>query len=47
MGSMFKLKYNIVERDIANEKKMIDELRTRNGNLEISISEQEIRNDEL
>jgi hypothetical protein len=47
MGSMFKITYNIVERDIAQEKKMIDEIRTRNGNLEISISEQEIRNDEL
>jgi hypothetical protein len=47
MGSMFKITYNIVERDTAEEKKMIDEIRTRNGNLEISISELENRNDEL
>lgn len=47
MGSMFKLTYNLTEKDITQEKKMIDALRVRNGNLEISISEQEIKNDEL
>jgi hypothetical protein len=47
MGSMFKITYNIIEKNIADEKKMIDELRTRNGNLEISISNQETKNDEL
>jgi uncharacterized membrane protein YhiD involved in acid resistance len=47
MGSMFKITYNIIEKNIADEKKMIDELRTRNGNLEISISDQETKNDEL
>jgi hypothetical protein len=47
MGSMFKITYNVTERDILDEKRMIDELRVRNGNLEISISEQEVRNDEL
>jgi hypothetical protein len=47
MGSMFKITYNITERNIADEKKMIDEIRVRNGNLEISISEQEAKNDEL
>ena len=36
MGSLFKLSYRIVFKD-NNEKKFIDELRTRNGNLEISI----------
>lgn len=35
MGSLFELVYEIVEKDVKNEKKMIDELRTRNGNLPI------------
>ncbi len=37
MGSMFRLSYIIQMRDPAEEKAFIDELRTRNGNLEISI----------
>lgn len=37
MGSMFRLSYRIALRDEAEEKAFIDELRTRNGNLEISI----------
>lgn len=37
MGSMFKLSYRIVMKDPAAEKAMIDELRVRNGNLEISV----------
>ncbi len=41
MGSMFRLRYNITLRDIKKEKKMIDELRCRNGNLEIAVSRQE------
>lgn len=39
MGSMFKLTYRIVLKDINKEKEFIDELRCRNGNLEISISD--------
>lgn len=35
MGSLFELVYEITEKDIKNEKKMIDELRTGNGNLPI------------
>ena len=38
MGSLFKLKYKIVFKDSNDEKKMIDELRCRNGNLEIMCS---------
>lgn len=41
MGSMFRLTYNITLRDAAKEKEMIDKLRCRNGNLEISVSAQE------
>ena len=37
MGSMFRLSYKIQMKDPAEEKSFIDELRTRNGNLEISI----------
>ncbi|MCM1131178.1 MAG: DUF4956 domain-containing protein [Roseburia sp.] len=47
MGSMFRLTYNITEKDVMQEKAMIDALRLRNGNLEITISEQENKNDEL
>ncbi|MFI3231461.1 MAG: DUF4956 domain-containing protein [bacterium] len=38
MGSLFKLKYELTLVDDELEKKFIDELRCRNGNLEISIS---------
>ncbi|SFP84083.1 protein of unknown function [Oscillibacter sp. PC13] len=41
MRSLFKLTYNITLRDAAKEKEFIDQLRCRNGNLEISISQQE------
>lgn len=47
MGSMFKLTYNITLRDIAEEKELIDALRCRNGNLEISMSQQEVNAYEL
>ena len=42
MGSLFKLTYNIAMRDPSQEKAFIDELRCRNGNLEISISMPEV-----
>ena len=37
MGSMFRLSFKIKMKNPAEEKEMIDELRTKNGNLEISI----------
>ena len=37
MGSMFKLSFRIQMKDPSQEKAFIDELRTRNGNLEISV----------
>ena len=37
MGSMFKLTYHIILKDVGKEKEFIDALRERNGNLEISI----------
>ncbi len=47
MGSLFKLSYNVVLRDAAKEKEMIDRLRCRNGNLEITVSRQETAVSEL
>ena len=47
MGSMFKLTYNVELRDAAKEKEMIDNLRCRNGNLEIAVSKQETVGTEL
>ena len=37
MGSMFRLSFRIKMKDPAEEKAFIDELRTKNGNLEIAI----------
>ncbi len=42
MGSLFKLSYEIELKDTLKEKEFIDELRTRNGNLEIIITKQEM-----
>lgn len=47
MGSMFKLTYNVILRDINKEKEMIDALRIRNGNLEITVSNQSTTVSEL
>ena len=46
LGSMFELKYNVILNKNINEKEFIDELRVRNGNLKISLS-QDISNMEL
>ncbi len=47
MGSMFKLTYNVMLRDVTREKEMIDKIRCRNGNLEIAVSKQETVGTEL
>ena len=47
MGSMFRISYNLTMKKDACEKEMLDELRCRNGNLEISISKQETTVTEL
>ena len=41
MGSLFKLTYDLTLRDGGQEKALIDALRQRNGNLEISLYQQE------
>ena len=47
MGSMFRLTYNLTLRDADYEKELIDKLRCRNGNLEITVSKQETFSNEL
>ena len=37
MGSLFRLSYKVEFKDIKQQKEFIDELRVKNGNLEISI----------
>ena len=41
MGSMFRLTYNITLLSDASVKEMINKLRCRNGNLEITVSKQD------
>jgi len=37
MGSMYKLKYEVTMKKDMSEKKFMDEIRTRNGNLEVML----------
>ena len=47
MGALFKLQYALTLRDNAKEKEFIDQLRTRNGNLEIALAPAETTDSEL
>lgn len=47
MGSLYKLAYNITLKDLKDEKAFIDEIRCRNGNLEVSLTRQEVAINEL
>ncbi|MBQ7757133.1 MAG: DUF4956 domain-containing protein [Oscillospiraceae bacterium] len=47
MGSMFRLTYNIRLKDAKQEKEFIDEIRCRNGNLEVSMAKPEVNLVEL
>ena len=47
MGSLFELTYNIILKDNASEKAFIDELRCRNGNLNITLAREETAENEL
>ena len=37
MGSMFRVDYKVTLKDLSQEKEMIDEIRIRNGNLEVYV----------
>lgn len=47
LGSLYRLTYDITLKDAATEKELIDAIRCRNGNLEISVSRQETTVTEL
>lgn len=47
MGSMYKLTYNIIFKNPGRTKEFIDALRCRNGNLEISVSEYDEKNENI
>lgn len=47
MGSLYRLTYHVILKNVKQEKEFIDELRCRNGNLEISIARQEVNVNEL
>lgn len=47
LGSLFRADYKIVMKDSKQTKKMIDEIRTRNGNLEIMCGKSSTDRDEL
>ncbi len=47
MGSLFRLTYDLTLKDAGREKEMIDKLRCRNGNLEITVSRQDTAVTEL
>ena len=47
MGSLFELTYNIILKDNAEEKAFIDELRCRNGNLNITLARETTSENEL
>ncbi len=47
MGSLYRLVYNVGLKDAEMEKAFIDDIRVRNGNLEVSLTNQEVHTDEL
>ena len=47
LGSLFRLTYDLTLRGAGKEKELIDKLRCRNGNLEITVSKQETVINEL
>lgn len=47
MGSMFALTYAVTLKDVNKEKDLVDELRCRNGNLEIMVCRKDMSKEEL
>ena len=47
MGSLYKLEYNVIFRQNTSLKELMDQIRQRNGNLEVSCSRPVTALDEL
>ena len=47
MGTLYELTYHLLMKEGINEKKFMDEIRSRNGNLTIILSKQEPTQDKL
>lgn len=47
MGSVFRLEYDVVLKEGASEKAFLDDIRCRNGNLEVMLGRKETRGYEL
>ena len=47
MGSLYELTYKIVTKENINEKEFIDDIRCRNGNLNITLTREIINENEL
>ena len=47
MGSLYKLKYSVTLKDSKSVKKMLDEIRERNGNLEVMCGKKETPEEQL
>lgn len=47
MGTLYELTYHVLMKEDVNEKKFMDAIRTRNGNLTIILSKQEPKQDKL
>lgn len=47
MGSLYKLSYDVQLRSADCVRQLVDDLRCRNGNLEVAVSYQEVATDEL
>ena len=45
MGSLFKIKYKIILKNSSDEKMFIDDIRVRNGNLEVCIEKTDFNTD--
>lgn len=47
MGSLYELHYLITEKNVKKEKAMLDDIRIRNGNLNIICSKPGVENNQL
>ncbi|MBR2296764.1 MAG: DUF4956 domain-containing protein, partial [Clostridia bacterium] len=47
LGTMFRLTYSVTLKNIKEEKAFIDEIRTRNGNLDVLCSKLQTNPEEL